>query len=86
MEKVDKCTFSDLMELSYLDVIVPRLPEANIRDEFKLSKRTMLNYQQGIKNLGKVAKDLLMSELNVKSAQALVRGLQLGYFTYPKSP
>ena len=77
--EVEKQSFVDLMEMWYLDVVVPRQPEAKIRDEFKLSKRTVLNYQQGIKNLGKVAKDLLVSELNEKSAQALVRGLQLKY-------
>ena len=77
--EVEKQSFVDLMEMWYLDVVVPRLPEAKIRDEFKLSKRTVLNYQQGIKNLGKVAKDLLVSELNEKSAQELVRGLQLKY-------
>ena len=31
VEKVDKCTFSDLIELWYLDVVVPRLPKAKIR-------------------------------------------------------
>ena len=77
--EVEKQSFVDLMEMWYLDVVVPRLPDAKIRDEFKLSKRTVLNYQQGIKNLGKVAKDLLVSELNEKSAQDLVRGLQLKY-------
>ena len=77
--EVEKQSFVDLMEMWYLDVVVPRLPEAKIRDEFKLSKRTVLNYQQGIKNLGKVAKDLLVSELNEKSAQEMVRGLQLKY-------
>ena len=77
--EVEKQSFVDLMEMWYLDVVAPRLPEAKIRDEFKLSKRTVLNYQQGIKNLGKVAKDLLVAELNEKSAQALVRGLQLKY-------
>ena len=77
--EVEKQPFVDLMEMWYLDVVVPRLPEAKIRDEFKLSKRTVLNYQQGIKNLGKVAKDLLVSELNEKSAQGLLRGLQLKY-------
>ena len=77
--EVEKQNFVDLMEMWYLDVVVPRLPEAKIRDEFKLSKRTVLNYQQGIKNLVKVAKDLLVSELNEKSAQELVRGLQLKY-------
>ena len=77
--EVEKQSFVDLMEMWYLDVVVPRLPEAKIRDEFKLSKRTVLNYQQGIKNLGKVAKDLLVSELNDKSAQELIQGLQLKY-------
>ena len=77
--EVEKQSFVDLMEMWYLDVVVPRLPEAKIRDEFKLSKRTVLNYQQGIKNLGKVAKNLLVSELDEKSAQDLVRGLQLKY-------
>ena len=77
--EVEKQSFVDLMKMWYLDVVVPRLPKAKIRDEFKLSKRTVLNYQQGIKNLGKVAKNLLVSELNEKSAQALVRGLQLKY-------
>ena len=66
--EVEKQNFVDLMEMWYLDVVVPRLPEAKIRDEFKLSKQTVLNYQQGIKNLGKVAKDLLVSELDEKSA------------------
>ena len=37
--EVEKQSFVDLMEMWYFDVVVPRLPEAKIRDEFKLSKR-----------------------------------------------
>ena len=61
---VEKQSFVDLMEMWYLDVVVPRLPTVNIRDEFKLSQRTVVNYQQSIKNLSRVAGDLLVSELS----------------------
>jgi hypothetical protein len=79
--QVEKQSFVDLMEMWYLDVVAPRLPEAKIRDEFKLSKRTVLNYQQRIKNLGRVAKNLLVAELNEKSAQGLV-GLSCNSYIY----
>ena len=59
VEKVDKCTFSDLMELWYLDVVVPRLPEAKIRDEFKLSKHTVRNYRNARTQIGKLTVGLL---------------------------
>ena len=48
VEKVDKCTFSDLMELWYLDVVVPRLPEAKIRDEFKLINNFKISNISGV--------------------------------------
>ena len=77
--EVEKLSFVDLMEMWYLDVVVPRLPTAKIRDEFKLSQRTVVNYQQGIKNLGRSAGDLRVSELSDKTAMAMVRELQLKY-------
>ena len=73
--EVEKQSFVDLMEMWYLDVVVPRLPEAKIRDEFKLSKRTVLNYQQGIKNLGKVAKDCWCRELNEEVGTGIGSGI-----------
>ena len=79
VEKVDKCTFSDLMELWYLDVVVPRLPEAKIRDEFKLSKHTVRNYRNARIQLGKLTVGLLVEELNDRTAQEIVEKLQRKY-------
>jgi len=79
VEKVNKCTFSDLMELWYLDVVVPRLPEAKIRDEFKLSKHTVRNYRNARTQIGKLTEGLLVEELNDRTAQAIVEKLQRKY-------
>ena len=35
--EVEKQPFVDLMEMWYLDIVVPRRPDAKIRDEFRLS-------------------------------------------------
>ena len=79
VEKVDKCAFSDLMELWYLDVVVPRLPEAKIRDEFKLSKHTVRNYRNARTQIGKLTEGLLVEELNDRTAQEIVEKLQRKY-------
>ena len=79
VEKVDKCTFSDLMELWYLDAVVPRLLEAKIRDEFKLSKHTVRNYRNARTQLGKLTEGMLLEELNDRTAQEIVEGLQRKY-------
>ena len=79
VEKVDKCTFSDLMELWYLDVVVLRLPVAKIRDEFKLSKHTVRNYRNARTQIGKLTEGLLVEELNDRTAQEIVEKLQRKY-------
>lgn len=79
VEKVDKCTFSDLMEQWYLDVVVPRLPEAKIREEFKLSKHTIRNYRNARAQIGKLNEGLLVEELNDRTAQEIVEKLQRKY-------
>ena len=43
--EVEKQSFVGLMEMWYLDVVAPRLHEAKIRDEFKLSYLTFIAMQ-----------------------------------------
>ncbi len=43
VDHVEKTTFAEIIDMWYLDAVVPRLPTADIRDGFKLSKYTVQN-------------------------------------------
>ena len=70
--EVEKQSFVDLTELWNLDVVVPRLPEAKIRDEVKLSKHTVGNYRSARTQIGKLTEGLLVEEINGRTAQDIV--------------
>ena len=78
-EQAKRQTFENLMEQWYLDVVAPRAPEAPIRAEYKLSKRTVLNYRNTKKQLALLAPNLLLDDLNPQRVQELVSALQRKY-------
>jgi integrase len=79
VEHVEKSTFAEIIEMWYLDSVVPRLPTADIRDEFKLSKYTVQNYRNAKKHIENYTKGLLIEDLTDRTAQDIVESLQRKY-------
>ena len=79
VDHVEKTTFAEIIDMWYLDAVVPRLPSADIRDEFKLSKYTVQNYRNAKKHLVRYSQGLLVENLTDRTAQDIVEALQRKY-------